>query len=72
MAHIVIDDQQAKLIAESSESVEIRDRKGNRLGYVARGFSEADIALAKERRDSNEPRKSTQEVFEHLRSLANS
>ena len=72
MAHIVIDDEQARLIAESNERVEIRDRKGNCLGYVLPEFSEADIALAKERRDSDEPRRSTAEVLEHLRSLSDS
>jgi len=72
MPHIVIDDEQARLIAESSECVEIRDQRGNCLGYLVTGFSEADVALAKERRDSDEPRWPTKDVLEHLRSLANS
>ena len=70
MAHIIVDDEQAKLIAESSGHIEIRDRHGKHLGYVLSGFDEADIALAKERRDSNETRYSTQDVLKHLQSLA--
>jgi len=72
MTHIVIDDEQARLIAGTRERVEIRDQNGNCLGYFLPEFSDADIALAKARRDSDEPRKSTAEVLEHLRSLSNS
>jgi hypothetical protein len=69
MEHLVDDDQQAKLISEATESVEIRDLRGRCLGYVARGFTDEDIAIAKERLASDEPRYTTQEVLAHLRSL---
>ena len=72
MTHIVIDDEQARLITGSSDRIEIRDRNGNCLGYVLPEFSEADIALAKARRDSDQPRRSTAEVLEYLRSLSDS
>src|SRR5688572_12791165 len=55
MAHIVVDDAQAKLISESSERIEIRDQHGNHLGYVFADFTPADIQVAKQRRNSNEP-----------------
>jgi hypothetical protein len=70
MPHIIVDDEQARIISESSDRVEIRDRNGKHLGYVFSGFSEVDIALAKQRRDSDEPRYSTQDVLKHLQSLA--
>jgi hypothetical protein len=69
MQHIVVDDQQAKLIAEATEYVEIRDPRGRHLGYVAHGFTDEDIAIAKQRLVSREPRYTTQEVLDHLRSL---
>jgi hypothetical protein len=68
MHHIVVDDQQARLISEATESVEIRDTLGRHLGYVARGFTDEDIAIAKARLASNEPRYITQQVLEHLHS----
>ena len=69
MPHIVVDDQQAKIIAEAAQTVEIRDRQGNRLGYIAHPFTDEDIAVAKRRLQSDEPRFTTREVFSHLRSL---
>ena len=69
MEHIVVNDQQARLISEATESIEIRDAKGSHLGYVARGFTEADIAIAKQRSASDQPRYTTTQVLDHLRSL---
>jgi len=69
MPHIIVDDQQAKIIADGADSVEIRDQHGNHLGFVAHGFSDDDIAIAKQRLESEEPRVTTPEVLEHLRSL---
>ena len=67
--HIVIDDQQAKIIAEATDWVEIRDRNGRHLGYVAHGFTEEDLAVARRRLASGEPRRTTREVLDRLRSL---
>jgi hypothetical protein len=69
MAHIVVDEAQAKIISESSGNIEIRDRHGNHLGFVAHGFTDEDIATAKNRLLSTEPRYTTPEVFRHLESL---
>jgi hypothetical protein len=69
MHHIVVDDQQAKLISEATESIEIRDPRGRRLGYVAHGFTDEDIAIALDRHASNEQRHTTKEVLDHLQSL---
>lgn len=35
MAHIIVSDEQAAIIASSTEDIEIRDRHGKHLGYVA-------------------------------------
>jgi hypothetical protein len=69
MVHIVVDDQQAKLITEATDSVEIRDLHGRHLGYVVHEFSDEDIAIAKQRLAPGRPRYTTQEVLAHLRSL---
>lgn len=69
MIHIVVDDQQAKLISESNQYVEIRDPHGKHLGFVAHRFTEDDLALAKERFDSDQPRLTTEQMLSRLRSL---
>ena len=69
MPHIVVDDKQAQIIAGSTESVEIRDQHGKHLGYVAHQFTDEDIAIAKRRMASDEPRYKTQEVLDHIQSL---
>lgn len=69
MTHIVVDDEQAKLLAQACGTVEIRDSHGKQLGYVAPVFTDEDIAIAKRRLASDEPRRTTQQVLERLRSL---
>jgi hypothetical protein len=67
--YIVVDDQQAQIIAQTPGGLEIRDQQGRCLGYVAHGITKEDIALAKKALASDEPRYTTQEVLNHLRSL---
>jgi hypothetical protein len=69
MIYIVVDDEQAKLINETGQGVEIRDKRGRHLGFVAHGFSDADIKLAKSRVGPSEPRLTTKEVLDYLSSL---
>jgi hypothetical protein len=69
MVQIVATPDQAKLLAEANESVEIVDANGKRLGYFARPFTNEDISIAKERLASDEPRYTTEQVLEHLRKL---
>lgn len=69
MQHIVVNDEQARIIRQSSGSVEIRDASGRHLGYIAQGFTDEDIALARQRLASSEPRYTTEQVLDHLRSL---
>ena len=63
---IVVDDEQAKVIAQSTDVVEIRNREGRILGYVTHGFTADDVALAQQRLRSEEPRFTTQEVLGRL------
>jgi len=67
--YITVDDEQARLIAECAESLEIRDQHGKCLGYVAHGFSDEDIEIALQRMHSDEPRYTTAEVLQQLASL---
>jgi hypothetical protein len=69
MRHIVVDDQQAKIITEATEAIEIRDSQGRHLGYVVHWFSDEGIAIAKERHASDGPYFTTQEVLDNRRSL---
>jgi hypothetical protein len=69
VSHIVVDDLQARIILESTGNIEIRDRSGKHLGYVAHGFSNDDIAIAAQRLASSEPRFATYQVLSRLESL---
>ena len=69
MLHIVVDDERARIISQSPESIEVRDRTGRHLGYVTGGFTDEDVAIARQRMASDEPRYTTEQVLEHLQSL---
>ena len=75
MAYIVLSDEQVKVISESSGTVAVRDHKGKHIGYVTTGYpdgiTEEDVAIAKRRQASDQPRYTTQQVIEHLQSLEN-
>ena len=67
---LILDDDQAKLFAGARETVELRDRRGNPLGTARpredAGFTDEDIAIAKRRLASDEPRYTTREVLDYL------
>src|SRR5436305_13720338 len=69
MPHIIIDEQQARLTSEATGDVEIRDSEGRHLGYVAHGFTDEDIAIARQRLTSIHSRYTTREVLDHRRPL---
>lgn len=69
MSHLVLDDEQAQAVTNSRGDIQVRDRKGNILGYMSPDFTAADIAEAKRRLASDQPRHTTQQVLKHLRSL---
>lgn len=65
-AILVLDDEQAKIVHETPETIEVRDRSGNHLGYVSHGFTPEDLAIAQQRRRSSEARHSTEQVIKSL------
>jgi len=72
MVQVVATSDQAKLFAESSESIEIVDVNGKRLGTVVRPPSDEDVRIAKLRIANGGTRYTTEEVVSHLRSLEQS
>ncbi len=69
MVHIVVNEEQAKIIHKTSGRVEVRDSQGNLLGFISANSTTEEIAIAKGRMESDELRHTTQEVLEHLQSL---
>jgi hypothetical protein len=66
MSYIVLDEAQARVIAQAKGHVEVRDRNGKHLGYVTHGFTNEDIRIARERADSKAPRLSTADALRRL------
>jgi hypothetical protein len=69
VSYIVLDETQAKIIAQAKGNVEIRDSSGRHLGYLTHGFTDQDIRIALERAASNAPRYSTVEMLNQLAAL---
>ena len=69
MPYIILDEEQARVVAQAKGEVEIRDHSGKHLGYVAHGFTDDDIQIARERAASSAPRLTTAEVLDHLSKL---
>jgi hypothetical protein len=69
MPHIVLSEEQAKVVASALQPVQVRDAKGTVLGVIPSIWTEEDIAEAKRRLASNGPWYTTEQVLAHLRSL---
>jgi hypothetical protein len=69
MPEIVLTAEQARVVAGSLVPVMVRDGNGNTLGRIEPIWTAEDIADAKRRLASDEPRYTTAQVLEHLRSL---
>ncbi len=69
MVKLVVSAEQAKVLTEARESVEIFDAKGNRLGFFTQPFSDHEIELARGRAAAGQPGRSTADVLERLASL---
>jgi hypothetical protein len=67
VSYIVLDEAQARIIAQAKGDVEVRDGNGKHLGYIARGFTDDDIRIARERAESKVTCLSTAEVLDRLR-----
>ena len=66
---IVIADDAVRTLAAAREKVEVRDCRGQVLGYLPPLCTEEDIAICMQRLASDTPRYTTEQVREHLRSL---
>jgi hypothetical protein len=69
MVQIVLTDEQAQVVASALQPVRVCDSQGNFLGSITPIWTAEDIADAKRRLASNEPRYTTAQVLEYLRSL---
>ena len=69
MVQMMITADQAKLLLECDESIEIVDPSGRRLGTVVRPPSDEDVQIARQRIGKPGKRYSTAEVVSHLQSL---
>jgi hypothetical protein len=69
MNQIVLTDEQAKAVASTLKPIPVRDSKGALLGTFTPIWTEEDIADAKRRLASDEPRYTTAQVLDYLRSL---
>ncbi|HQU42944.1 MAG: hypothetical protein B7Z73_01370 [Planctomycetia bacterium 21-64-5] len=69
--YIIVDREQASVIRNAGRSVEVRGPDGKMVGYIDPWPSEEEIAIVKKRlaEGADEPCYTTEEVFEHLRSL---
>lgn len=70
MTNIVLDEDQARTVAESTGVIALRDKTGKLLGYLAQRFSEDEISTARRRLATSGPRVTTAEVLAHLSGLA--
>lgn len=70
MVQIVVTAEQAKQLGASREPIEIVDQDGNRIGYYTQPFSNADIAEAKRRSESEAGGRTTKEVLDRISKLA--
>jgi hypothetical protein len=69
MTHIVLTDEQAKLVAGATKPVPVCDAAGNILGFLSPVWTEDDIVEAKKTLAADDPWYTTDQVLAHLRSL---
>lgn len=73
--HIVLSAEQLVVMRQASSPVELLDEAGIRVGVanpaaLPDGWTEEDLRLARQARNSGSPRYTTAQVLDHLRSLA--
>jgi hypothetical protein len=69
MPHIILNEEQLKVVSSSEEAVEIRDPKGNVLAHIPPRLTQAEFEEIKRRLASNQRRFSSQQVKEHFQAL---
>jgi hypothetical protein len=66
MVQIVVTAEQARQLGKSGEPIEIVDQEGNRIGFYTQPFTNAEIAEAKRRSESENGGRTTQEVLDRI------
>jgi hypothetical protein len=69
MTQIILTDEQLRVFFAADDAVELLDGKGNRLAYISRLPSDAELAEARRRLESDGPWHTTSDVLRHLQSL---
>lgn len=70
MNHLVLNDEQMKVLSEAKKQVEVRDGGGRLVGYLQFvGFTEAEVEAAKRRADSPGPWYTGDQVQARLQAL---
>jgi hypothetical protein len=69
MNHIVLDEEQARILVQTSEPVEVRNRYGTVLGHIQLSEEARIIALIKQRRASPGKKVPAHKVEEMLQML---
>jgi hypothetical protein len=70
MPHIVLSEEQTDVVTRSTEPVEVRDSEGRVLACIPAAGHGDEIAEAKRRLASDQPRYTSQQVQSHLQALA--
>ena len=76
LPHIVLTAEQVEVMRAAGRAVELLDDAGTHVGVASStaalpdGWTQDDLRLAKEGRDSDSPRYTTAEVLKHLNKLA--
>jgi hypothetical protein len=71
VVELVVTPEQAKLLAEATDSVEVVDGEGNRLDFFARLVLDRDVATASRRAATAQPGRQTAEVLDRLKKSEN-
>lgn len=69
MSQIVVDDEEAALIKKAATTVQVVDKEGKLVGFVTRATTDEELERWRQRLPIEEPTYTTEEVFQHLRSL---
>jgi len=69
MVQIVVTAEQAKRLGASREPIEIVDQEGNRVGYYTQPFTNAEVAEAKRRSESETGGRTTQQVLDRISTM---
>ncbi|HYV37964.1 MAG TPA: hypothetical protein VE988_19925 [Gemmataceae bacterium] len=72
MTQLILTDEQAKLAAGALRPFPVVDAKGNTVGTFSPVWTQEDIAEAKQRLASKQPRFTTAQVLDYLQSLKKS